>query len=374
MRIAQIVPSLEPRHGGPSVSVPALATALAQQGHSVNVLSTGPKPLPPLVQGNLAVQVFARGRPEAICPSTELRAHLQTLDADVLHSHGLWLRPLHYVHERARAAGTRHVISPRGMMSPWAWNHHRLQKWFAGKLIHPGALRAASGWHATSDAEAADIRELGFTQPICIAPNGVEAPAPASLEQASAFWRQNCPEAFARPTALFYSRFHPKKRLLELIDLWLEQAPRDWLLLVVGVPETYSVDQLTSYVHRASGADRVRVFDGSASPAPYVAASVFLLPSHSENFGLVIAEALAHGLPVVVTDTTPWETLNAAGHGWCVPWRQFGPTMLAALERGPAGLREQGAAARDWVLREYSWTRSAGLLATFYRQLGDSPK
>jgi glycosyltransferase involved in cell wall biosynthesis len=370
MRIVQIVPSLEPRHGGPSVSVPALAGGLAQIGHDVCLLATGPVDFrPPKSATSLVTRIFARGRPEFICPSAGLRAHLRTLQTDILHSHGLWLRPLHYAHQRSQSGGARLVISPRGMMAPWAWQHHRWQKMLANRLIHPGALAAAHGWHATSPAEVDSIRSHGFRQPICLAPNGVTPPTPGELIRGTAYWKTACPEAFQQPTALFYSRLHPKKRVLELIDLWLAYAPREWLLLLVGIPEAYTVAELADYVHRNSGAGRVRVFDGTGAPPPYPAASVLLLPSHSENFGLVVAEALAHGLPAVVTDTTPWAPLQAAGYGWCVPWEQFAPALGEALAEGPDRLHQRGRAARAWVLAEYSWEKSAGVLADFYLQL-----
>jgi glycosyltransferase involved in cell wall biosynthesis len=371
MRIAQIVPSLEPRHGGPSVSVPALAASLARLGHEVSLLATGTGADRVPATENLTVRVFRRDWPQSFCPSAGLRKYLRGLKTDIVHSHGLWLRTLHYAHQLARRRGVCHVISPRGMMAPWAWNHHRWRKATAGRLLHPGALVAAHGWHATSRTEADDIRAHGFTQPVCVAPNGVAAPSPASIESARAFWSQACPEAFQRPTALFYSRLHPKKRVLELIDLWIEHAPPDWLLLVVGIPETYTVGQLTAYVHRGLGGDRVRVFDGTDVPPPYVAASLFLLPSHSENFGLVVAEALAHGLPAIVTDTTPWQSLHQARHGWCVPWDQFATVLSTVLAEGASALRQRGAGARSWVLAEYSWEKSARLLADFYAQLTD---
>jgi glycosyltransferase involved in cell wall biosynthesis len=370
MRIAQIVPSLESRHGGPSVSVPALAGGLAQAGHDVSLLATGPaRSIARQTEPGLTSQIFARGWPERICPSAGLAAHLRTLQTDILHSHGLWLRPLHYAHRRARACGAPLVISPRGMMAPWAWWHHHGQKALADKFVHPGALRYARGWHATSEAEAGDIRALGFKQPVCVAPNGVAAPTAQDLEQATAHWGKACPGAFEQPTALFYSRLHPKKRVLELIDLWLTQAPSPWLLLVVGIPETYTVAQLTDYVYRSGGSDRVVIFDGTDVPPPYVAASLLLLPSHSENFGLVIAEALAHGVPAIVTDTTPWQSMNSAGVGWCVPWAIFGEALEAALAMGPDALLEIGEQARSWVLAEYSWEKSANLLADFYSSL-----
>ncbi len=372
MKLTHIVPSLEARHGGPSRAVPSLAAAQAQLGHDVELLSTGPA-TETRDEGKLRIRTFRRGAPESICPSRELRAYLRTHECDCLHTHGLWLRTLHYAHERARQLGIPFVIAPRGMMSDWAWHHRRWKKRLAEKFLHPGAFAAARGWHATSDTEADDIRARGFTQPVCVAPNGVTPPQPSAVAEAAAYWRAACPAAFTRPTGLFYSRFHRKKRVLELIDLWLAHAPRDWLLLMVGIPQTYGVTELARYVHRQSGSGRIEVFDGNHAPAPYPAASIFLLPSHSENFGLAVAEAMAHGLPVVVTDTMPWDAINQNQTGWCVPWAHYAPALRAALGESPEARSARGAAAREWVLTEFSWEKSARQLAKFYAGLrGDA--
>jgi len=370
MRLAHIVPSLEARHGGPSKAVPSLAAALAQLGHEVELLSTGPV-AEVRKDGTLDVCIFPRGKPAGICPSRGLRARLRTQDCDCLHSHGLWLRPLHYAHKRARALGVPLVIAPRGMMSRWAWHHHHWKKRLAETFIHPGAFAAAAGWHATSAKEADDIRARGFTQPICVAPNGVAPPDPAVVAQAETHWREACPAAFTRPTALFYSRFHRKKRVLELIELWLAHAPRDWLLLMVGIPQDYGVKELSRYIHQQSGTGRIEVFDGSNRPVPYPAASLFLLPSHSENFGLAVAEAMVHGLPVVVTDSMPWEKLNQGQTGWCVPWENYARTLRAVLDESQEVRRARGIAAHDWVLAEFSWGKSAEALVEFYASLRD---
>ena len=98
-------------------------------------------------------------------------------------------------------------------------------------------------------------------------------------------------------------------------------------------------------------------------------ASLFLLPSHNENFGLVIGEAMAHGMPVLVTDTTPWTAVNKLEAGWCVPWADYARTLKIALQEGPARLAERGQRARQWVLSEFSWEKSARHLAEFYKQL-----
>lgn len=369
MKTGQIVASVDPRNGGPSVSVPRLCRALADRRIEVSLLSTHSTPREPATHSHLTTQVFRQEWPARLSRSPDLASHLMNRRYDVLHSHGLWLRPLHYATKAARHQGIPHVISPRGMMSPWAWNFHRWKKALADRLVHPHALHTAAGYHATSKAEADDIRALGFKQPICIAPNGIDRPDSLSEEQARRYWQMACPEAFERPTALFYSRFHRKKRVLELIDLWAAEARQDWILLMVGFPQEYSVEELREYAFRAGGANSIVIFDGTDAPPPYPAASLFLLPSLSENFGMVVAEALAYGLPVIVTDSTPWECINSTDYGWCGPWDQFRSALHQSLALGPKTLREQGAKARDWAVNEFAWDRTAALMSDFYASL-----
>lgn len=368
MRIAHIVASLEARYGGPSRSVRFLAEAQANTGDEVEVFTTAPVATADEVVGTLRIRTAARGRPGAICPSSALAAQLRQSPAAVIHNHGLWLRTLHYAHRKSRRDGIPLVIAPRGMMGAWAWQHRRLRKAFAARFIHPGALDGAAGWHATSASEAEEIRGLGFKQPVCVAPNGVSAPSAGELTAARTRWEEILPACRERRVAVFYSRFHPKKRVLELIDLWQSVAPPGWLLLLVGMPEHYQVAELRAYAAKA-GAAHVHVHDGAQLPAPYAIASLFVLPSHTENFGLAIAEALAHGLPALVTDTTPWRELGAQNAGWCVPWNTFEAHLRLATTTSAETLAQRGAAGRAWVLREFSWEKSARTLADFYATL-----
>ncbi|MBP6506837.1 MAG: glycosyltransferase [Opitutaceae bacterium] len=370
MRLAQIVSSLEARHGGPSRSVLGLAAQLAAAGNEVDLLTTA-SGLASTEQpvANFCIRRFVRQWPHSLAVSAPLHQYLQLGDHDLIHQHALWQRPLHYASAVAAKRKRPLVISPRGMMSQWAWRHHRWKKFLASHFIHPGAFATAAGWHATSEQEAADIRRLGMTQPICIAPNGVELPTPTAMETARQYWQQHCPELAGHRVALFYSRFHPKKRVLELIELWAAQAPSDWLLLVVGIPETYSIAELTGAAHRLGAANRIKVHDGTHAPAPYAVASVYLLPTHSENFGLTVAEALAHGLPVLTTDGTPWHELATKDSGFCVPWSEYGKYLKILLNEEPARLHARGSNGRAWMQAQFSWDKPASLLATFYKEL-----
>jgi glycosyltransferase involved in cell wall biosynthesis len=233
-------------------------------------------------------------------------------------------------------------------------------------------LTAAAGWHATSEDEAEDIRRLGFTRPICVAPNGVVVPSEADLARAHAHWRSLIPAVTRKRVALFYSRFHEKKRVLELIERWLARVPADWLLVLVGIPESYSVAELRSHIERRGGTEHVMVFDGTNQPPPYAVASLFVLPSHSENFGLSIAEALAAGVPTVVTDATPWKALAAREAGWCVSWEAYPATLHAACAEPASALRARGERGRAWMREAFSWEASAGRLVAFYQRIQTS--
>jgi glycosyltransferase involved in cell wall biosynthesis len=371
MRVCQIVPSLETRHGGPSQSVRALANHLAQAGHEVELLATQePGDTAAPGPGDAAtVRLFPRIAPRSICRSPALQVHLRRTSYDCVHQHSLWLRTLAYAAEASERQRVPLVVSPRGMMTDWAWQHRRWRKQLASWLVHPGALAQAAGWHATSPEEADDIRRRGFTQPVCVAPNGVTLPATDELAAARATWLALCPTAATRPVALFYSRLHRKKRVRELIDLWASVPRGDWLLLIVGTPEDYTAEALTAEVATRGLANSMAIFDGTGRPPPYAVATLFVLPSHSENFGLVIAEALAAGVPALVTDTTPWTGLAAAQAGWCVPWNGFPQALAGALVLPRDELAARGRSGRAWMAQDFSWSRTALLLGEFYRSL-----
>lgn len=371
MRLCHIVPSLAERHGGPSKSVRALANHAVDAGATVELLATSVPgdDFAPSEEDRARIKIFPRITPQWLVRSPELHEHLMVTPSHCIHHHSLWLLSLRYAAAAARHHGAPLIISPRGMMNAWAWRHRRWRKRLAEMFVHPGVFQQAAGWHATSAEEASDIHRLGFRQPVCVSPNGVDMPTEAELAAARAFWQELCPAVRSRPVALFYSRLHRKKRVRELIDLWLSAPRGDWLLLIVGTPEGYTPAGLADEVANLGQSENIVVLDGTGRPAPYAIASLFLLPSHSENFGLVIAEALAAGVPALVTDSTPWSDLTPNRAGWCVPWEDYAETLTQALLHPPQELKGMGRSGRAWVGRDFSWTRAAGLLHGFYRHL-----
>jgi glycosyltransferase involved in cell wall biosynthesis len=367
MRVALVVPDLMPRSGGPARNVPALAEALGEQGIDVEVHAIGPTPAP---RSPHVTYRPARGlSPHRLGRSPELMADLFASSAQLIHAHCLWMLPLGYASRAARSKRIPLIISPRGMLAPWSLRRSRLKKTLAARLVHPGAFRMAAAWHATSTQEAADIRALGHDQPVFIIPNGVDT-EPDS-HGAVAHYRERAPEMQHRRILLFYSRFHAKKRILELMADFASIAKRrsDWHLLVVGIPEQYSVPQLRAEAKRLGISDRTSVLDGLEAPKPYPVAELMALPTHDENFGQVVAEALAAGVPVITTSGTPWQGLDERGAGRCVGLERFAAELEALMGRSPAELKEMGDRGRQWARTTLDWRVIARQMADAYRRI-----
>lgn len=370
LRVVHVVPDLRPESGGPAENVPRLCAALRAAGVAVELLTVGP--IPPGLPADLVVRGYAPASPSRLRRSPELARALAERPADLTHAHCLWQLPLAYAARAAARCRLPLVISPRGMLAPWSRRRSPVLKLLARLLIHPGAFRQAAGWHATSDQEARDIAAHGLTQPVCVAPNGIEPPADEAAAVRAAYVAA-APELQDRRVLLFYSRFHPKKRVLELIHDFAALAPShpSWHLLVVGIPEAYTAERLREEARELAMAGRITVLDGRRLPKPYAVAELFLLPTHDENFGRVIAEALAHGLPVLTTRGTPWADIEAWEAGRWVALDDVRRALEDLLGLEPSSLRAMGERGRRGVLERYAWPVVVRPLVEFYARLLD---
>ena len=366
------VASLRPDHGGPSRSVALLCGGLARQGFDVQLITDArrpgeppPAPAPPDVllrqapaHGWLAgARPFARLLNEALVPTS------------ILHDHGLWL-PTN--HAAARAASTLErcrVVSPRGMLSEWSLGHRRWKKKAAWRLYQRTDLATATALHATSAGEAEEIRRAGLCQPIAIIPNGVELPPRCE--------RTTVPRSPRR--ALFLSRLHPKKGPDVLLEAWAAVRPPGWELVIAGPDETGIGARLERRAAELALTDSVSFrgpVDDEEKWALYSTAELFVLPTRSENFGLVIAEALASGLPVITTKAAPWPTLVSHDCGW---WIDVGippliEALTAATRSSSATLASRGENGRALVEGELAWPTVAAQMGAVYSWLaGLSP-
>lgn len=222
MKVLVVTSGINPAAGGPTRSCKGMCRALSQAGVDVVLLVLGGHH--PFENPSGVKVLYAEDEVEARGPG--LRRMVS--DFDLVHVQGLWNPKLHKVVKACRKVRVPYVISPRGMLDPWALSVKKWKKRLGMLLYQRSDLKHAAAFHATAELEAANIRAQGLKRPIFIAPNGVDVP-------------QDLPEVKVggeRRTAIFLSRLHPGKGLLTLAEAWARVKPQGWVMRVVG-PDSY---------------------------------------------------------------------------------------------------------------------------------------
>ena len=334
MKVLHVTSGINPRSGGPTRSVKGLCRALSLAGADVALL---------VLRGDdefdnpCGVKVFREA-----CP--DVGAY------DIVHIHGLWNLGLHAVARTCRKAGVPYVISPRGMLDPWALSVKKWKKRLALFLYQAYDLKKAAAFHVTAEAERDHVRARGFRQACIISPNAVDLPA---------IMPPRCRNEDCR-VALFLSRLHPGKGLLTLADAWAMVRPKGWRMKVVG-PDSYGhKDDVVARLRQLGiyeDWEFLSALNDSEKWQAYLSADLLVHPSVSENFGITIAEGLAAGLPVIATKGAPWRELEERECGW---WVDIGVEPLAvalkeAMSLPDVSLRKKGGIGRRLVAEKYTW-------------------
>ena len=344
LKVLHCIHSLNANDGGPARSVPALAAAEASNGVDVRVWSARAATIPLEPYGSLE---FVSGSIENVISDNWV--------PDLIHDHGLWLRSNHAAARLGRRQRIRRMTSPRGMLEPWCLNHRRFRKQIAWKLYQYRDLRTAACLHATSDSEADQFRRLGLDQPIVLLPNGVSLPTAESPTRKTINADSN-PER----EVLFLSRIHPVKGLSHLIEAWGNARRPNWRLKIVGSDEDGHKQEIRKQIVQHELQDSITICDAVHSEEKWALlenADLVVLPSFSENFGIVVAEALAAGTPVITSTGTPWKGIVSEQCGWYVApsVEGFTTALSDAMNQQRATLREMGSRGQKWVLRAFAW-------------------
>ncbi|HUN84359.1 MAG TPA: glycosyltransferase [Terracidiphilus sp.] len=372
MRIIHVAPPITDEAFGSSYSLPRMCESLIGTGVRVKLAVVDWAPN----RGRLPyLKTFPRSlgpRRLGLSPSMRnwLEAEATSGKVDLIHAHGLWTMPNIYPARACRRGHRPLVVSPRGMLSTEALSRKALQKRIFWHLLQGSVLRAAACFHATTHNEYEDIRRLGLKQPVCILPNGVDVPPNAQKMEGD------------RRILLFLGRVHPKKGVDLLLRSWQSLAARfpNWELQIAGPDHGGYLAEMQALASQLR-LDRV-IFRGplygEEKWQAFRSASLFVLPTHSENFGMTVAESLAAGTPAIVSRGAPWSGLEEHGAGW---WIDLGVEPLVkglehALGLPSIRLAEIGRAGRDWMIRDYSWERVGSQLWMGYRWLlegGEKP-
>ncbi len=286
----------------------------------------------------------------------------------IVHVHGIWT-PFEYLAVReARRRGALVVISPHGALESWAFRHKQTKKQLAWWVYQKRVLQSSDLLIVNSEQERKRLRKLGLQPPIATLPNGVNLDG---FLDRTFFNREK--------VVLFFSRIDPKKGVPDLIRAWADLSNHNrHRLHIHGHGDSQYISGIKRQIAMTGRSD-IRLFSpvfGAERWEVFTRASIYVLPSYSENFGITVAEALTAGLPVVTTFATPWNQLIDKGLGWTVhnDVAELRIALQEAISLDDKTLSSMRRKAHDYAMKAFNWDTIARQYALTYSWLsGKSP-
>ena len=384
MRVLHVIPSVAARYGGPSRAVVEMCSALRRGGVETLIATTDADG-----EGRLAVELgrsvafnnvptifFTRQWSEAYKYSRPLAHWLDehVADFDVVHIHAVFSHACLAAAKACRKRSVPYVVRPLGTLDPWSLGQKSLRKRVFWRLGVRRMLEGASAIHYTAEPEQKLAEASLRLKRGVVVPLGVEmglsngAGKTKQNGQFSEFQQQS-------PYVLVLSRLHPKKGLDLLLPAFLSLVKRRefarWKLLLAGDGDSDYVKSLRTLVGSEGGQDNV-IFtgwlDGEKKRAALKGAAALALTSYQENFGICAVEALACGVPVIVSPQVNLAPeIETTGAGWVAPLEQGAiERTLADVLSDDEGRARRGVAGSELVRRKFSWEVIADKLVSVY--------
>lgn len=235
-------------------------------------------------------------------------------DPNIIHIHGAWSLIMFLSCVYGYLFNIPYVIHPHGMLSKWSFDYKYIKKNIAYFLYQRWCLKNSKLIFLTSSAEYKDLYKLGSNLNYVVIEQGISFSSPNNIKKLPL-------DPLRIRNVLFLSRLHPVKGIYELLEVWKVLNPSTWVLKIAGPNEGDNLDKIMTYIKSHNLDNSVSVLgpaDRLLKTELFEGADLFILPSHSENFGIVILEALSFGVPVITTKNTPWEVLEENSCGWWV--------------------------------------------------------
>ena len=385
MKILHVIANLAPRYGGPAKACVEMAQAVARLGHEVSIYTTnqdGPGELAvpldrPVITAGVEIHYFPIQPPRFWGTSRPLAKALsqKIKEFDLLHIHSLYLYHDLVAGHYCRKFGVSYLVQPHGTLDPFIYRRHRFRKAVMENLFENRNIQGASVILFTADEEMRLAGPYIGGTPGVVVPLGLDLREFQDLPEPGRF-RERFPEIGPKRIILFLGRINFKKGLDLLVQAMarIVRQRQDAHLVVAG-PDNDGWGARVKEWLKKEGILDCATFTGMLLGEERLAvlrdAQMFVLPSYSENFGLAVVEAMACGLPVVISDQVNiWREVEVAGAGL------VGPCEAARLAENLEGLladpglgAEMGRRGKELVARRFQWDGVALALQDLYSRL-----
>ena len=363
MKVLSFVTSIDLYSGGPSRSVPMLVKGLAELGVDITLMTIKSEDM------NTHALEGTTAKLKVLNPSfskKEIANYLADESFDLIQIQSMWDLPYHKVMVEARRLGVPYIVTPRGMLEPWSLSQKKWKKKLAWWLYQRNDVQKSVCVFTTAKMEAEHVSELGVTACKAVIPNGIETssyPFKTSID-------------VVKKQVLFLSRLHVKKGIEILFDAWkrIHFEFTEWQLLVIGNGEAKYIQSLENRVKSLGLTECIKILPpvfGNDKIRFYQESALFCLPSFSENFGMVIAEAMSCGTPVITTTNCPWDILNETNTGWCIDLSvdNLERALREALSMSSADLYDRGQRASKLIYENFDYRSVARKTLRLYEWL-----
>jgi len=299
---------------------------------------------------------------------------------NIVHQHGLWL-PLSIASLKLSKGKTKKIISPHGFLNANALRISPIKKGIASKLFESHNLKSADCLHACSEFERNFIRKYNLKQPIALIPNGVDCSFLEAKSDSSDFRQLH--KIKEKRILFFLSRIHPSKGLPLLLECFkqLRTELKEWVIVIAGIDELEHERELKKICEKNRLNNQVKFVGplfGQAKVNAFDASDVFILPTDTENFGIVVAQALARKKPVITTKFAPWSELEKYDCGWWIDKNeeQLKACLLQLKTISKEELNQKGENGYALIKKKYLWDTSARRSIETYKWLlagGENP-
>lgn len=359
MKVIHFVTAIDRSLGGVSLYIQLLAKELGKHVDLIIVTRPTPNPLPIENAGIIYLPLPLK---EINQFASQWKKVLDEEKPDVVHINGIWMIQTWIIQKEALKRNIKTYITPHGMLEPWIVNRHPWKKKLALMLFQKKALKQALALVATAESERENIIKLNYNNNVPVIPNGIDIESIAIKTDWS-----------IKKKILFLSRVHTKKGIELLLETvyQLKEELKEYEIIIAGEGEENYIRTLKQINEEKGCSGMIKFIGGVYGEEKwnlFREADCFVLPTHSENFGYVIAEALASGTPVITTKGAPWEEINTYHCGYWIDrtCEALKSALSELIKKDQTELKEMGMNGRRLIQEKYSSEVAANKLIELY--------